>query len=63
MGLITIKEFAKLHNVDPSAISHAIKKERISAIVKYGKKLISETALYSPHSRGRKAKVKRSTKK
>lgn len=57
MAFITIKEFADLHNVTESAVSHAIKAGRIKFKLKYGRKVINENAKYNPHSRGLPAVV------
>lgn len=57
MTLITIKQFAKLHQVDKSAISHALATNRLKCKVKYDKKLIDDKSEYKPHTRGLKRKT------
>lgn len=56
MTLITVKEFAKLHSVDLSAISHAMKAGRLKCKKKYGRIVIDNKVEYKPHTRGLKSK-------
>lgn len=64
MTLITIKEFAELHDVDESAIRHAVKSGKLIPKLRFGKQVLSRSLKYEPvRGRGRKpAKRKPNTK-
>jgi len=58
MTLITLTEFAKLHNVSVQAV----RAKNFKTIEKYGKKLISDKTKYEP-VRGRGRKPSKTTKR
>jgi hypothetical protein len=53
--LITLTEFAEMHNVSIQAIRWQVSKNKIKTTTKYGKVLINDKTKYSPiRGRGRK---------